>query len=252
MEMSGWTSWRNLKTARTATGEASWKPMTRLPVMDAPGAVADTSDMGPSYTRTSSDTPPTALNRTIIGLKLSKKERSQIPFPCLAPKEHYDPVYPNYQRLQRWNNGMRDWKWENKEYLHPDDDWRLAHALMCQLDMTEYQKQRFHYLFWKLDRQLLGLATEKVVFGVCMLVCWEDGRRASPRYKEWDAEFARVADQQGYRKPLSWLEKVKRELKPWVKSKDSRRTPPKPPTMPPAPTAWSESGSTTSEGHFAA
>ena len=219
--------------------------------MDAPGAVADTSDAGPSYTRTTSESPPTAPNRTIIGLKLSKKERRQIPSACLAPKEHYDPVYPNYQRLQRLNNGMRTLKWERKENLHPDDDWRLAHALMCQLDMTEYQKQRFHFLFWKLERGLLGLATEKVACGVCMLVCWEDGRRASPRYKEWDAEFARVAEQQGYRKPLSWLEKVKRELKPWVKSKNIRRSPPKPPTAPFMPTARGGPDSTSGRNRFA-
>lgn len=133
----------------TPESKDSWEPVARIPTVDAPGAAADTSGVGPSYTRTTSESPPTVPNRTIIGLKLGENEARKIPPASLASNKHYEPIYPNYQRLQRLNNGMRTLLWERKENLHPDDDWRLAHALMCQLDMTEYQKRRFQYLFWR-------------------------------------------------------------------------------------------------------
>lgn len=236
MELARWTSWANRESSGTEKDCEPQVATARLPAVDAPGAIADTSGVGPSYTRTSWENPPTAQNRTYLGL--SRKDTEDVPG-YVGNRRHYDRVLPNYDRLELLNRGFWNGKWEKKERLHPNDDWRLAHALMCQLELTDFQKRRFHYLFWKLDRQDLGLATEKVVFGVCMLVCWEDGRRASPRQKPWDVEFARLAEQQGYRKPLSLLEKVKRELKSWVKDENKRRLPPKPPTnpfLPPAPT----------------
>lgn len=195
------------------------------PKFDAPSAVADTSSIGPTHIRTSWEVPPTARNRTYISLRTDETE--EIPA-YTGDKNHYDLVRPNYKRLELVNRGFWNGKWERKENLHPDDDWRLAHAIMCQLEMTGYQKRRFHHLFWKLDRGEIGLSTEKVTFGVCMVVCWEDGRKASPAQKPWDSEFRRFATEQGYQKPHSLFGKMESKLRPWLKDRNERRKPPKP------------------------
>lgn len=213
----------NLQTEQPSTPNTSTRRQ--------PYAELDESD-GTQKAQISWENPPTVQNRTYLKLDDEAQRNRKMPSRSLAHKDHYDLVYPNYKRLELLNRGLWNWEWERKERLHPTDDWRLAHALMCQLEMTNYQKCRFHSLFWKLDRQQLGLPTGKVAFGICMLVCWEDGRKASPRQKPWDSEFERVAAQQGYRKPLSVFEKVKRELKERVKDKKRRRTHPNPPIRP--------------------
>ena len=178
-------------------------------------------------------------NRTYLSVERQDITRRKIPFNRLSPnKQIYHPIYPNYRRLELVNQGLWEWKSEKKEILHPRDYWRIAHAITNQLEMTDYQKRRFHYLFWKISpqqRQQFGLSVEKLIFGICMLVCWEDGRKASPRQKPWDPEFERLATRLGIFKPLSLLEKAKRLVKPWLTSEEQRRSPPKLPRNPFSP-----------------
>lgn len=211
-----WTAWNSRDQERP--GEQSPQPPTNgLPLIDGPS---------PVHARTLWEHPPTTPHRTY--LSMNTDERESILSECLAHRDYYDPVYPNYRRLELLNRGLWNGKWEQKDRLHADDYWRFAHAIMCHLEMTDYQKQRFHYLFWKLTpttRQRLGLPIEEVIFSVCMVVCWEDGRRASPRQRPWDPEFDQFATAHNVRKPLSTFEKVKRKLRPWLKDEAHRRRP---------------------------
>ncbi|MFC5970791.1 hypothetical protein ACFPYI_05535 [Halomarina salina] len=179
---------------------------------------------------------PLVPNQTYLSMKSHEIRERNIPTRCLSPDiRRKDPVHTNYRRLELVNRDLWNWEWEKKEVVHPMDYWRIAHAIMNQLEMTDYQKQRFHYLFWKItpqERQRFGGSVEKLIFGVCMLVCWEDGRRTSPRQRPWDTEFKRLALDLGIRKPLSVLEKTKRLIAPWLKDEQQRRFPPKPPKSP--------------------
>lgn len=230
MEPRQWSSWDTLKSEKASGSVEQRVNRTWIPPTDAPGAVADTSGAGPSYTCRYWESPPTSLNATY--LDLSPQVTENIPGYTGSIDSVYDSLLPNYKRLELLNRGFWNGTWENKEALHTDDNWRVADAIMCQLEMTDYQKERFHYLFWKLDRGKLGLSTEQVAFAVCMLVCREDGRKSSPRYKDWDTEFDRFVREQGYQNHFRYFERIGRILRKWLKGKDQRRIPPKPPSHP--------------------
>ena len=227
-----WISWISYELEQEEANSKPVDPPSEISTIITSQAHPHTSYDEASSIQMSWENSPLQPNQTY--LDLSSKE-NKIPSKCLAHRSHYDLIYPNYRRLELVNRDMWRWKEENKKRLHSDDYWRFAHAIMCQLEMTNYQKERFYHLFWSLtpqDRQRMGRSVEELIFGVCMLVCWEDGRKASPRQKPWDAEFERLAAELGYRKSLSLLEKAKRQLKPWLKGECQRRSPLKSPTDP--------------------
>lgn len=230
MERVYWREYRNLKVEEPSApvGKSVKKP---IPVLDLPGLVADTSEESIVQSRRTLE-PTFGTNRTYI--RLWKGDTKGVPEESLRHRDDYHPVYPNYRRLNDWNGDRRAWKWERKEFTHPEEAWKMASAIMGHLDMTEYQKERFHFLFWKLDRQTLGLHTSKVIFGVSMLVCWEDGRRTHPLQVPWDDLFAEFADHERLLTPTptSLFNRLKDQLSDWLKDETHRRKPPKPASHP--------------------
>ena len=177
-------------------------------------------------TRVSWRVPPTQPNRTHLDLK-AKGIRGE----C-REKRVYDPILPNYKRLNLQNTGFHDFKWERKTELHANDNWRIVHAIACQLDLTDYQKIRVQIFMSHIKVNKTGHSTEEIAFAACMVVCWEDGRKSTPRHRPIDIEFSKLIKEQRYHKPLKLLEKVMDRLDELLLPPESRRKHPPQPTNP--------------------
>jgi hypothetical protein len=221
------TDWHNYSGESTQSTPIKNK---FLPLSEIDGG--DSLEGGSNLAKFLWEVPPTTENHTYLGLSPEERRKRKIRPESYMPVKYSHPIYPNYRRLELTNRNKWNGKWEDKSVLHPDDDWRLSDAIMCQLDMTNSQKAQTFSVLSSLDRGELGRSTRKAVFCVAMVVCWLDGRRTSPRQKPWDPEFARMARTCGVFKPLREFEKFKHVLRDRV-DLTTRKPVPKPPSCDP-------------------
>lgn len=123
---------------------------------------------------------------------------------------------PKWQRLSLLNEGMWNGpREENTEALRNQDNLHIYDAIACQLELTDYQKERGRSVYEELPLHKLGRPVEQYGFAVCILVANEDaeGSRYWPSKDKPDNDplFREFGERLGlsFREQSSALMKVK-------------------------------------------
>lgn len=180
---------------------------------------------------------PLAPNRTFPEIDQQKPEvkARSLPKQTIAHKNYRDKVFPNYRRMNMLNTGY--WEFESghwnevKSKLHPVDDWYRCTAICGHLDLKDYQRQEVVSWLHSIKVNETGFSLDEVVYVLCSLVCWKDGRRTYPHHRNRDSVFESVLQSLGLlRKRVNRLfERMRGRFKERV---EDRRPSPKPPRDP--------------------
>lgn len=183
-------------------------------------------------------------NRTFIDLDRNKKDVAElnIPYRTTAPAWYRDPVLPNYKRLNLYNDGTWNGKFEDNVLANEQEKWHARQAVGTQIGLTNRQLQRLHGYGIQKATRVQGLRCEIVYICLCGIVCYEDGARTHPNHQPRDQRFEAVRNSTGvtdkeYRR---WFGKLCSRLN--IKLKQ-RRKPPAAPTEPQPWSLWHQSAS---------
>lgn len=185
-------------------------------------------------------------NRTYLDLDRRKEDvkARNIPYKMTAPPRQRYPPFPNYKRLNLYNDGTWVGKFEDNTLANEKEKWHARQAVATQIGLTDLQLQRVHGYGIRKAARIRGLRSEVVYLCLCGIVCYEDGARTHPNHNPRDPWFETVRESIGvsekeYRR---WYGKLYNRLNITLQQ---RR---KPPAAPTAPQWWSLWNQTASEG----